>query len=59
MRLNDRAETTKKSKFYVTRFKSYIYRLIFNSYLSNNTLTLKDIERKLNQTYFGEFIING
>ena len=37
MRLNDTTETAKKSKFYVTRFKSYIYRLIFNSYLHNKT----------------------
>lgn len=36
-----------------------IYLLVNMIQLSNNTLTLKDIERKLNQTYFGEFIING
>lgn len=36
-----------------------IYLLVNSTQLSNNIITLKDIERKLNQTYFGEYIING
>ena len=36
-----------------------IYLLVNRAQLSNNTFTLKDIERKLNQTYMGEYTIDG
>lgn len=35
-----------------------IYLLVNKTQLSNGSITLKDIERKLNQTYLGEYIIN-
>ncbi len=35
-----------------------IYLLVNKIRLSNGSITLKDIERKLNQTYLGEYIIN-
>lgn len=35
-----------------------IYLLVNKEQLSRGTVTLKDIERKLNQTYKGEYIIN-
>lgn len=36
-----------------------IYLLVNMAKLSNNSITIKDIERKLNQTYLGEYIIDG
>lgn len=36
-----------------------IYLLVNKVQLSNGSITLKDIERKLNQTYLGEYVING
>ncbi|MGM9845321.1 MAG: hypothetical protein ACI30K_03730 [Muribaculaceae bacterium] len=36
-----------------------IYLLLNMVQLSNNAITLKDIERKLNQTYLGEYTIGG
>lgn len=36
-----------------------IYLLVNMVQLSNKAVTLKDIERKLNQTYLGEYIIDG
>jgi len=35
-----------------------IYLLVNRIQLSNNAITLNDIEQKLNQTYLGEYIIN-
>lgn len=35
-----------------------IYLLVNMVQLSNKAITIKDIEQKLNQTYFGEYIIN-
>ena len=36
-----------------------IYLLVNMVQLSNNAITLKDIESKLNQTYLGEYTIGG
>lgn len=36
-----------------------IYLLVNMVQLSNGAITLKDIERKLNQTYLGEYTIDG
>ncbi len=38
---------------------STIYLLVNREQLTNGTITIKDIEYKLNQTYEGEFTING
>lgn len=36
-----------------------IYLLVNMSLLSQGTITLKDIERKINLTYSGDYLING
>jgi len=47
-----------KTFYQVSDTTNTIYLLVNKIQLSNNAITLKDIEQKLNQTYLGEYIIN-
>lgn len=47
-----------KTFYQVSDTTNTIYLLINRVKLSNKTVTIKDIEQKLNQTYLGEYIIN-
>lgn len=45
--------------FQVADTTNTIYLLVNRAQLSNEAVTLKDIEHKLNQTYIGDYVLNG